>query len=1102
MNKMTAVITGVAGQDGSYLAEYLIEKGYKVIGISRRKSVEPGIINLEDLFRNENFIFLEGDITDATFISRVLHEYHPHEYYNLAAMSIHPKMKLPLKRSGHGVRYSAIDHLWKEYSKNNKIEIETINTEGGPIDCEVININYKKDSNATKALGYKSGMGVWKPIKQISRHFYKGSLIRLKQKWGEVIVTPNHSLYNSFGELVRPTINPELFPVRKINCLSRTYKNKISLSFNIKNKLERNGDWVNIIGKNNEVKVDLSNDDDSLNAFLRFCGAYISEGWLYQKNRKRYSVFICQNDRKWLEDLQKDLSFFYKGKSWISKDKNGCHILEISSKIMYFIMKKYCGILSENKHMPNFIFDLNIKNKNNLLKTLLEGDGSFDHNLYWSNERITQTSEELALQLSLLFTENNWDYTIDIKEFKDKNWKKQYTIRRTRIYQFGSGNKIYEEIPYEGWVYDISVDEVNNFTCGFGNILVHNSHVGQSFKEPASTFRVDAEAVVTQLELIRQISPYTRFYQASTSELFGGLNCPQEGFNESSPFHPRSPYAVAKMAAYWAVVNYREAYGIYACNGILFNHSCISKDTALTIKRNNFIEIINPEDLLDLSILEVGKDLSKDNIQIWDGESWVKLKAITVKPTDNSEDMKGIYTNTRSGIISTTNNHNLLNENKEKQRADSFKIGDKLLHGNFPKLIESLNVFTKEEAELLGLIVGDGWVHKQKLICHIGNNSDDIVKRVEELWSSIAQQGVSVGKFYNKKDSFGKSRNIKLNNFSEWHFSSFCRDMIYDRSNKKRIPFEILNSSKEIKRAFLDGYNLADGLKKNNCTYKYKNFKTNSQILALGLIQLIQEVTQQKYNLNIEQKNNCFYYSINLLSDKNSSSDKKDLVLDLLNEGLSQREIHRRTGISRTFIRRVVNNENIKEHHYRFLNRKEIKKQLDVEYDVVYDIETETGKFMAGAGNIVIANSPRRGIDFATRKITRGAARTRYGLQKNISMGNLSAFRDEGHSKDYIRAMHLMLQQQEAEEFVIATGQGATIEDMFRHVADKAGFKFEELYEMNPKFMRPSDVAFLLGDASKAKEKLGWEPEYTWKTLLDEMYEHDIKLCKEELGQI
>jgi len=101
--------------------------------------------------------------------------------------------------------------------------------------------------------------------------------------------------------------------------------------------------------------------------------------------------------------------------------------------------------------------------------------------------------------------------------------------------------------------------------------LAAMSHVGQSFREPLVTFDIDARAVISQLEMIRQISPYTRFYQASTSELFGGLSCPEEGYDEESPFHPRSPYGVAKLAAFWAVKNYREAYGLYACNGILHN---------------------------------------------------------------------------------------------------------------------------------------------------------------------------------------------------------------------------------------------------------------------------------------------------------------------------------------------------------------------------------------------------------------------------------------------------------------------------------------------------------------------------------------------------
>ena len=240
--------------------------------------------------------------------------------------------------------------------------------------------------------------------------------------------------------------------------------------------------------------------------------------------------------------------------------------------------------------------------------------------------------------------------------------------------------------------------------------LAAMSHVGQSFKEPLMTFDVDAKAVIGQLECIRRTSPYTRFYQASTSELFGGINCPSEGYDENSLFNPRSPYAIAKLAAYWAVKNYRTAYNLFACNGIFHNHS-----------------------------------------------------------------------------------------------------------------------------------------------------------------------------------------------------------------------------------------------------------------------------------------------------------------------------------------------------------------------------------------------SPRRGYDFATRKITRGVAKVKLGLEDTVKMGNLSAFRDEGHSKDYCRAMHLMLQQDQPNDYIVATGDGATIRQMFEYVCELAGLNIDDVYEVDERFMRPSDVPFLLGNPTKVMKDLGWRPEYTWKALLKEMYEKDLE---------
>ncbi len=137
-----------------------------------------------------------------------------------------------------------------------------------------------------------------------------------------------------------------------------------------------------------------------------------------------------------------------------------------------------------------------------------------------------------------------------------------------------------------------------------------------------------------------------------------------------------------------------------------------------------------------------------------------------------------------------------------------------------------------------------------------------------------------------------------------------------------------------------------------------------------------------------------------------------------------------------------------------------------------------------------------RSLDFATRKITRGVAEVKLGKRDKLKMGDLSAFRDEGHSKDYVDAMHLILQQPNPSDYVVATGTGATIEEMFRYVCNLANLEFENIYEKDVRFLRPSEVPFLKGDPSKAKDLLGWNPKHTWQDLLKEMYEYDIKDVK------
>jgi len=144
--------------------------------------------------------------------------------------------------------------------------------------------------------------------------------------------------------------------------------------------------------------------------------------------------------------------------------------------------------------------------------------------------------------------------------------------------------------------------------------------------------------------------------------------------------------------------------------------------------------------------------------------------------------------------------------------------------------------------------------------------------------------------------------------------------------------------------------------------------------------------------------------------------------------------------------------------------------------------------------------SPRRGETFVTRKITLAAARIKLGLQKGISLGNIYSKRDWGYAGDYVKAMWLMMQQDEPDDYVIATNETHTAEEFLYHVFHHAGLGDPEFYvDIDPKFYRPHEVPLLLGDYSKAKEKLNWGPSITFKGLAEMMYDHDYKLILETI---
>ena len=133
--------------------------------------------------------------------------------------------------------------------------------------------------------------------------------------------------------------------------------------------------------------------------------------------------------------------------------------------------------------------------------------------------------------------------------------------------------------------------------------------------------------------------------------------------------------------------------------------------------------------------------------------------------------------------------------------------------------------------------------------------------------------------------------------------------------------------------------------------------------------------------------------------------------------------------------------------------------------------------------------SPRRGSNFVTNKVVKTAVQIKLGQQNSLEMGNLDSYRDWGHSYDYVRAMHLIITNKVPEDYVVATGQTHSVRELCEYVFNRLDLDYKDYVLQNPKYMRPQELEYLRGDATKIKEELGWIPQYNFETLLDEMIE-------------
>jgi len=159
---------------------------------------------------------------------------------------------------------------------------------------------------------------------------------------------------------------------------------------------------------------------------------------------------------------------------------------------------------------------------------------------------------------------------------------------------------------------------------------------------------------------------------------------------------------------------------------------------------------------------------------------------------------------------------------------------------------------------------------------------------------------------------------------------------------------------------------------------------------------------------------------------------------------------------------------------------------ITVNYRESYDL-------FAVSGILFNHESPRRGLEFVTRKVTDGVARIKLGLASELRLGNLTAHRDWGFAGDYVRAMWLMLQQAAADDYVIATGESHSVQELVEIAFGHAGLEWQRYVKQDPAFLRPAEVDHLIGDASKARAELGWSPTVTFKGLVEMMVDADVE---------
>ncbi len=586
--------------------------------------------------------------------------------------------------------------------------------------------------------------------------------------------------------------------------------------------------------------------------------------------------------------------------------------------------------------------------------------------------------------------------------------------------------------------------------------LAAQSFVPTSWTEPVLTAEFTAVGVTRVLEAIRQVNPKIRFYQASSSEMFGKVQ--QVPQTEQTSFYPRSPYGVSKVFGHWITVNYRESYGLFACSGILFNHECVPGSTPVVVRRRGAIDVVPMEDLVPHPKAGGGskraQTIPKEETEVWDREGFTRVKLMSARWSEpGTKDARVVVTVSAPGAYyRATKDHISFvdggSEGPTERPTGDLQPGDRLVLAP-PAPAPSFVVMTEDEAWLLGVLSVSGSVVERDDL-RVASERPELLEAVDRCWRRLTA-GTTDAPTAGSPPRKGTSRaSVELRGAPR--FEATLADELLTPSGERRVPKRVLNGEPAVRLSYLRGCRDAVAAHQGAEDDRFRSIETSSQVLAAGIWWLARTTLDEKPRLRVTSEGTRETFRV-------AFDDPAEHESEIGRLGLSE---HR---------------------------------------GWLFDLETESGTFHAGVGDGWIHNSPRRGLEFVTRKVSDGVARILTGVAKDLRLGNLDAKRDWGYAGDYVDAMWRMLQLDEPDDYVIATGETHSVRELCEIAFARVGLDWEKHVVIDPKFLRPAEVDLLIGDASKARQKLGWTPKTTFKELVEMMVDADVERAKRLQGK-